>query len=83
MQEKKDSIPPKSKRVVGDSSGSPRLNPRLLELLICPLTKGPLTYVPSSQELISQRAGLAYPVREGVPILLVDEARPLEASEKK
>ncbi|MGL4371762.1 MAG: Trm112 family protein [Alphaproteobacteria bacterium] len=58
------------------ASDSPGLNPRLLELLICPLTKGPLTYVPSRQELISQRAGLAYPVREGIPILLVDEARP-------
>ncbi|MGL4426910.1 MAG: Trm112 family protein [Alphaproteobacteria bacterium] len=80
MQEKKSSIPPKSQGIASDSTG---LNPRLLELLICPLTKGPLTYVPSHQELISQRAGLAYPVREGIPILLVDEARPLEDSEKK
>ena len=47
-------------------------------MLVCPLTKGPLKYNPEKQELISPRAKLAYPIRDGVPIMLVDEARPLE-----
>ena len=54
------------------------LNPYLLEFLVCPLTKKPLTYVPEKQELISQAAGLAYPIRGGIPIMLVEEARSLE-----
>lgn len=48
---------------------------KLLELLVCPLTKGPLRYDAQRQELISDRAGLAYPIRDGIPIMLVDEAR--------
>ncbi len=55
------------------------LDPRLLEILVCPLTKGPLTYDRAAGELISSRAGLAYPIRDGIPIMLPDEARPLEA----
>ena len=55
---------------------------RLLEILVCPLTKGPLTYDRGRQELISVQAGLAYPVRDGIPIMLVEEARPLEEDEK-
>lgn len=55
------------------------LNPKLLALLVCPLTKGPLVYKEEAQELISKQANLAYPVRQGVPILLVDEARSLDA----
>jgi uncharacterized protein YbaR (Trm112 family) len=51
------------------------VDPKLLEILVCPLTKGPLRYDPEAQELISERAGLAYPIREGIPIMLVDEAR--------
>jgi uncharacterized protein len=54
------------------------LDPRLLEILVCPLTKGPLTYDRDAQELISKQAGLAYPVRDGIPIMLVDEARELD-----
>jgi uncharacterized protein len=54
------------------------IDTRLLEILVCPLSKGRLEYDPHAQELISRRAGLAYPIRDGVPILLVDEARPLE-----
>jgi uncharacterized protein len=54
------------------------LNPKLFEMLVCPLTKGPLTYDPCKQELISLRAKLAYPIRDGVPVMLVDEARELE-----
>ena len=54
-----------------------RVDPKLLEILVCPLTKGPLRYDADAQELISERAGLAYPIRDGIPIMLPDEARPL------
>jgi uncharacterized protein YbaR (Trm112 family) len=54
------------------------VDPRLLEILVCPLTKGPLTYDRAANELISQKAGLAYPIRGGIPIMLADEARTLE-----
>lgn len=53
------------------------LDPRLLELLVCPVTKGPLRYDREAGELISAKAGLAYPVRDGIPIMLPEEARPL------
>jgi hypothetical protein len=58
------------------------IDPRLLEILVCPVTKEPLVYDREAQELISQSAGLAYPVRNGIPIMLPDEARPLEEAEK-
>ena len=51
---------------------------RLLEILVCPITKGPLEYDRVRNELISRRAGVAYPIRDGIPIMLPDEARPLE-----
>lgn len=54
------------------------VDPKLLELLVCPLTKGPLTYDRDAQELISEKARLAYPIRDGIPIMLVDEARSLD-----
>ena len=54
------------------------VDPKLLEILVCPLTKGPLRYDAQAQELISERAKLAYPIRDGIPIMLVDEARSLE-----
>ena len=54
------------------------IDPKLLEFLVCPLTKGPLEYDAEAQELISREAGLAYPIRDGIPIMLVDEARPLD-----
>jgi uncharacterized protein YbaR (Trm112 family) len=54
------------------------VDPRLLEILVCPLTKGPLTYDRQRNELISLNAGLAYPIHDGIPIMLVDEARALE-----
>lgn len=57
------------------------MDPKLLELLVCPVTKGPLRFDKERQELISQSARLAYPVRDGIPILLENEARPLEDSE--
>ena len=53
------------------------VDPRLLEILVCPVTKGPLRYDRDRNELVSQQAGLAYPVRDGIPIMLPDEARPL------
>ncbi|HVA12405.1 MAG TPA: Trm112 family protein [Stellaceae bacterium] len=55
---------------------------RLLEILVCPLTKGPLAYDRARQELVSVQAGLAYPIRDGIPIMLVDEARSLDDAEK-
>jgi hypothetical protein len=57
------------------------IDPKLLDLLVCPLTKGPLRYDRARQELISEQAGLAYPIRDGIPIMLVDEARPLDEDE--
>jgi uncharacterized protein YbaR (Trm112 family) len=54
-----------------------RADPRLLEILVCPVTKSPLRYDAAAQELISDAAGLAFPIREGIPIMLVDEARKL------
>lgn len=55
-----------------------RVDPKLLEILVCPLTKGPLDYDASAQELISKSAGLAFPVRDGIPIMLIDEAREID-----
>ncbi len=54
------------------------LDPKLLELLVCPLTKSPLVYDRENSELISEQANLAYPIRDGIPIMLVSEARALE-----
>jgi uncharacterized protein len=58
--------------------GAPPVDPRLLEILVCPVTKGPLEYDRAASELISRAAGLAYPIRDGIPIMLPDEARPLD-----
>jgi uncharacterized protein YbaR (Trm112 family) len=57
---------------------TPQVDAKLLEILVCPLTKGPLDYDAEHQELISKAAGLAYPIRDGIPIMLPDEARSLE-----
>ena len=54
------------------------IDPKLLEILVCPLTKSPLRYDREAQELISDQAKLAYPIRDGIPIMLVDEARSLD-----
>ena len=56
------------------------VDPKLLEILVCPLTKGPLRYDREANELISEAAGLAYPIRDGIPIMLVDEARRLDGT---
>jgi uncharacterized protein YbaR (Trm112 family) len=57
------------------------LDPRLLEVLVCPVTRTPLTYDRAKGELISKAAKLAYPVRDGVPVMLPEEARPLAEGE--
>jgi hypothetical protein len=59
-------------------ASGPQLDRRTLEALICPLTQGPLTYDAAAQELISRSAGMAFPIREGIPIMLDSEARVLE-----
>jgi hypothetical protein len=60
---------------------SDAIDPRLLELLVCPLTKQVLRYDRQRQELVSEAAGLAYPIRDGIPIMLIDEARTLGEDE--
>ncbi len=59
------------------------LDPKLLEILVCPLTKAPLIYDRENQELISKQARLAYPIRDGIPIMLPDEARTLTDEEAR
>ncbi len=58
------------------------IDSKLLEILVCPVTKGPLIYKKVQNELISKSARLAYPVRDGIPVLLEDEARKLDSDEK-
>jgi uncharacterized protein YbaR (Trm112 family) len=59
------------------------MDPKLLEILVCPVTKGPLRYDRERQELVSVSAGLAYPVRDAIPILLESEARRLDDDERE
>lgn len=56
----------------------PGIDRRLLEALVCPVTRGPLSYDAARQELVSRGAGLAFPIHGGIPVMLVDEARPLD-----
>ncbi|MFP4125471.1 MAG: Trm112 family protein [Alphaproteobacteria bacterium] len=65
----------------GAEGASDAIDPRLLELLVCPLTKQVLRYDRKRQELVSEAAGLAYPIRDGIPIMLIDEARVLGEDE--
>ena len=69
-----DTTPQKSP----DRDLSKTLDPMLLNLLVCPKTQGSLTYDREASELVSEKAKLAYPIREGIPIMLADEARPLK-----
>lgn len=62
-------------------SGVPPIDPKLLEILVCPLTKTSLVYVPEKQELVSRAARLAFPIRDGVAVMLEDEARVLDDQE--
>lgn len=64
--------------LTSDTNRSLGLDPKLLELLVCPVTKGPLEYDAVRQELVSRAAKLAYPIRDGIPIMLADEARKVE-----
>ncbi len=57
------------------------MDENLLKILVCPITKGPLIYDKAKQELISKTARLAYPIRDGIPVMLEDEARRLEEHE--
>jgi uncharacterized protein YbaR (Trm112 family) len=76
MTELRRDPPPKA-----DDRNEHRVDPRLLEMLACPLTKGTLSWDPVRRELISRGARLAYPVRDGVPIMLPSEARTLDSDE--
>ena len=58
-----------------------QIDPKLLEILVCPMTKVPLRYDADKQELLSDTAGLAYPITDGIPIMLPDEARQMDDSE--
>ena len=62
----------------GTTGARHEVDPRLLEILVCPLTKGILDYDRYAQELISRQARLAYPIRDGIPIMLPEEARRIE-----
>jgi uncharacterized protein YbaR (Trm112 family) len=64
---------------MSDSASEPaKVDPKLLEILVCPVTKGRLEYDRAKQELISRSAKLAYPIRDGIPIMLQEEARKIE-----
>jgi len=56
----------------------PTIDAKLLEILVCPLTKSELRYDKKAQELISDQANLAYPIRDGIPIMIIDDARKLD-----
>ena len=60
------------------TNGLKAVDPKLLEMLICPVTRGPLRYDVEAQELISDQAKLAYPIRDGIPILLPESARKID-----
>lgn len=64
----------------GDPAADPGVDPRLLEVLVCPVTRSALTYDREANELVSRAAGLAFPIRNGVPVMLRDEARDLGAA---
>jgi uncharacterized protein YbaR (Trm112 family) len=68
---------------MSNETAPPRPDPKLLEILVCPMTKGPLDYDAAAQELISRSARLAYPIRNGIPIMLREEARELSEEEAK
>ncbi len=71
-----------SKTTVRDASTINRVDPKLLEILVCPVTKQPLEYNSDRHELISPAARLAYPIRDGIPIMLMEEARNLDEEQK-
>ena len=70
------------KETTVQSAAGGKTDPRFLEFLVCPVTRTSLDYDAEKQELISRAAGLAFPVRDGVPIMLIDEARQIKDDEK-
>lgn len=77
MSQDNSSERPASGAAAAPVPAGPRIDPRLLEILVCPVTKSTLEYDAARQELVSRAARLAYPIRDGIPIMLPDEARPL------
>ena len=73
--------PPRPAEARPTEARGAQVDPKLLEILVCPVTHTRLRYDAEKQELISEAAGLAYPIRDGIPIMLQDEARPLKVSE--
>jgi hypothetical protein len=69
---------PSAEGALAESPASVPLDRRLLEILVCPVTRGPLVYDAERQELVSKGANRAYPIHNGIPVMLVDEARVLE-----
>ena len=67
---------------MSEENANETLDPQLLEVLVCPQTKGPLVYDRDNKELLSKKARLAFPIRDGVPIMLIDEARALSDEEE-
>jgi uncharacterized protein len=82
MQDEAMAEQPRENETAAGAQGLAEVDPRLLEILVCPLTKSPLRYDRRAQELISDQAGLAYPILDGIPIMLVDKARPLADDER-
>ena len=80
-----DKDPNKSEKRRGPKTNEPTsgINPKLLEMLVCPVTHGPLEYNAEDGELVSKKAGLAFPIRDGIPIMLVEEARELDQETNK
>jgi hypothetical protein len=71
-----NSSPPQDRQTQDRPAGS--VDPKLLEILVCPVSKSPLEYDAARQELISRKAKLAFPIRDGIPIMLADEARRID-----
>ncbi len=67
-----------ARRLTLNNNAAGSVDPKLLEILVCPLTKGTLEYDAAKQELISRKAKLAYPIRDGIPIMLPEEARRID-----
>ena len=78
MNETRDNTDQSSDTEPESGARGSAVDPKLLEILVCPVSHGPLRYDREAQELISETAGLAYPVRDGIPIMLADEARQLD-----
>jgi uncharacterized protein YbaR (Trm112 family) len=76
-------MPPEKPVPGADQSHRARVDPRLLELLVCPVTKTSLHYDEKAQELVSRAAGLAFPIKDGVPLMALESARKLDDDEER